>query len=72
LLSSQIDTLEEPDPSEDPLIIDEAGPSARTPGQLAEEIIRGLCTCAIVTPSAAAPLARKFVAKRSPPVRNPH
>jgi ribose 5-phosphate isomerase A len=36
LLQSQIDTLEEPGPDEDPLIID-IGPSA---GQLADEIIR--------------------------------
>jgi carbohydrate kinase (thermoresistant glucokinase family) len=36
LLQSQIDTLEEPEPDEDPLIID-IGPPA---GQLADEIIR--------------------------------
>jgi carbohydrate kinase (thermoresistant glucokinase family) len=36
LLLSQIDTLEEPGPDEDPLIVD-IGPPAR---QLAEEIIR--------------------------------
>jgi ribose 5-phosphate isomerase A len=38
LLQSQFDTLEEPDPSEDPLTID-VGPPA---GRLAEEIIRAL------------------------------
>jgi ribose 5-phosphate isomerase A len=38
LLRSQIDTLEEPDPSEDPLTIEAAAP----PGQIAEEIIRRL------------------------------
>ncbi len=38
LLPSQIDTLEEPWPDEDPLIID-IGPPA---GQLADEIIRQL------------------------------
>src|SRR6185437_10767920 len=31
LLQSQIDTLEEPDPSEDALIIDEGAPPGRTP-----------------------------------------
>jgi len=36
LLQSQIDTLEEPEPSEDPLTID-AGPP---PAQVADEIIR--------------------------------
>ncbi len=40
LLQSQIDTLEEPDPGEDPLIVD-VGPPA---GQVAEEIIRLLGT----------------------------
>ena len=39
LLQSQIDTLEEPDPSEDPLIIDEGAPPGRTPEQIAGEII---------------------------------
>jgi ribose 5-phosphate isomerase A len=38
LLQSQFDTLEEPDPSEDPLTIDVGAP----PGRLAEEIIRAL------------------------------
>ncbi len=42
LLQSQIDTLEEPDPGEDPLTID-TGPPA---GKLAEEIIQLLCTSA--------------------------
>jgi ribose 5-phosphate isomerase A len=45
LLQTQIDTLEEPDPSEDPLTVD-VGPS---PGQIAEEIIRLLGTTAVVT-----------------------
>jgi ribose 5-phosphate isomerase A len=44
LLQSQIDTLEEPDPGEDPLTID-TGPPA---GKLAEEIIKLLCTSAAV------------------------
>jgi ribose 5-phosphate isomerase A len=44
LLMSQIDTLEEPDPSEDPLTLD-VGPPA---SQIAEEIIRLLCASAIV------------------------
>jgi ribose 5-phosphate isomerase A len=39
LLRSQVDTLEEPDPSEDALIIDEGPPPGRTPGQIAAEII---------------------------------
>jgi ribose 5-phosphate isomerase A len=38
LLRSQIDTLEEPDPSEDPLTVEAAAP----PGQIADEIIRRL------------------------------
>jgi ribose 5-phosphate isomerase A len=38
LLRSQIDTLEEPDPSEDPLTVEVAAP----PGQIADEIIRRL------------------------------
>jgi ribose 5-phosphate isomerase A len=38
LLRSQIDTLEEPDPSEDPLTVEATAP----PGQIAEEIIRRL------------------------------
>jgi ribose 5-phosphate isomerase A len=44
LLLSQIDTLEEPDPGEDPLTVD-IGPPA---GKIAEEIIRLLCTSAAV------------------------
>jgi ribose 5-phosphate isomerase A len=44
LLQSQIDTLEEPDPGEDPLTV-EVGPPA---SQIAEEIIRLLCASAIV------------------------
>ncbi len=44
LLQSQIDTLEQPGPDEDPLIVD-VGPPA---GQLAEEIIRVLGTSAAV------------------------
>jgi ribose 5-phosphate isomerase A len=40
LLQSQFDTLEEPDPGEDPLTVD-VGPPA---GQIAEEIIRLLGT----------------------------
>jgi ribose 5-phosphate isomerase A len=42
LLQSQLDTLEEPDPSEEPLTID-VGPPA---DQIAEEIIRLLCASA--------------------------
>jgi carbohydrate kinase (thermoresistant glucokinase family) len=44
LLQSQIDTLEGPDPDEDPLIVD-VGPSA---AQVADEIIRQLGTSATV------------------------
>jgi carbohydrate kinase (thermoresistant glucokinase family) len=44
LLQSQFDTLEEPDPSEDPLIVD-VEPAA---GQIAEEIIRRLGASATV------------------------
>jgi ribose 5-phosphate isomerase A len=44
LLQSQLDTLEEPDPSEDPLTV-EVGPP---PGDLAEEIIRLLVSSATV------------------------
>jgi gluconate kinase len=44
LLRSQIDTLEEPDPSEDPLTIDATAP----PDQIAEDIIRRLCVATIV------------------------
>ena len=46
LLQSQIDTLEEPGPDEDPLIVD-VGPPAR---QVAEEIIRLLGASATVRP----------------------
>ncbi|HUZ30493.1 MAG TPA: ribose-5-phosphate isomerase RpiA [Xanthobacteraceae bacterium] len=49
LLASQIDTLEEPDPSEDPLIVDEGAPAGRTPDQIAEEIIHLLGASATVT-----------------------
>jgi ribose 5-phosphate isomerase A len=49
LLRSQIDTLEEPDPSEDPLVIDEGVPPGRTPGQIAEEIIHLLGASTTVT-----------------------
>jgi ribose 5-phosphate isomerase A len=49
LLQSQIDTLEEPGPDEDPLVVD-VGPSA---GEVAEQIIRRLGTSAIVRPAAA-------------------
>jgi carbohydrate kinase (thermoresistant glucokinase family) len=44
LLRSQIDTLEEPDPSEDPLTIEASAP----PDQIAEEIIRRLCAATVV------------------------
>jgi ribose 5-phosphate isomerase A len=44
LLQSQIDTLEEPDPGEDPLTV-EVGPPA---SQIAEEIIRLLCGSVMV------------------------
>jgi ribose 5-phosphate isomerase A len=50
LLRSQIDTLEEPDPSEDPLTVD-AGSSA---GQIADEIIRLLGTSVTISQGAAA------------------
>jgi ribose 5-phosphate isomerase A len=46
LLLSQIDTLEEPDPGEDPLTVDVGPP----PGQIAEEIIRLLGATAVVRP----------------------
>ena len=49
LLASQIDTLEEPNPSEDPLIVDEGAPAGRTPGQIAEEIIHLLGASATIT-----------------------
>jgi ribose 5-phosphate isomerase A len=48
LLRSQIDTLEEPDPSEDALTINEGPPPGRTPGQIASEIIHLLGTSATV------------------------
>jgi carbohydrate kinase (thermoresistant glucokinase family) len=44
LLRSQIDTLEEPDPSEDPLTVDVGAPAA----QVADEIIRLLGASATV------------------------
>jgi carbohydrate kinase (thermoresistant glucokinase family) len=44
LLQSQIDTLEEPDPSEDPLTVDAGRPAA----QVAEEIIRLLGASSVV------------------------
>ena len=47
LLQSQIDTLEEPGPDEDPLIVD-VGPPA---GQVAQQIIRLLGTSATVRPA---------------------
>ncbi len=47
LLLSQIDTLEEPDPGEDPLTVDVGPP----PGQIAGEIIRLLGTAAVVVPT---------------------
>lgn len=48
LLQSQIDTLEEPDPSEDALMIDEGAPPGRTPEQIASEIIHLLGASATV------------------------
>jgi ribose 5-phosphate isomerase A len=48
LLQSQIDTLEEPDPSEDALIIDEGAPPGRSPEQIANEIIHLLGASATV------------------------
>src|SRR5262249_16885442 len=48
LLQSQIDTLEEPGPDEDPLTVD-VGPPA---GQVAEQIIRQLGTSATVSAAA--------------------
>jgi ribose 5-phosphate isomerase A len=50
LLRSQIDTLEEPDPSEDPLTVDLEG----SPVQIAEEIIRLLGRSVTVSQGAAA------------------
>jgi ribose 5-phosphate isomerase A len=47
LLRSQIDTLEEPDPAEEPLTVEVGRPA----GEVAEEIIRLLCTSAVVGPS---------------------
>jgi ribose 5-phosphate isomerase A len=44
LLQTQIDTLEEPDPSEDPLTLDAAGPAE----EIAQEIIRLLGASAVV------------------------
>jgi ribose 5-phosphate isomerase A len=44
LLRSQLDTLEEPDPSEDPLTIEASAP----PDQIAEEIIWRLCAATVV------------------------
>jgi ribose 5-phosphate isomerase A len=54
LLQSQIDTLEEPDPSEDALIIDEGAPPGRTPEQIANEIIHLLGASATVRSDVAA------------------
>jgi ribose 5-phosphate isomerase A len=51
LLRSQIDTLEEPDPSEDPLTIDVEAP----PNQIADEIIRLLCASETVVKNVTAP-----------------
>jgi ribose 5-phosphate isomerase A len=50
LLQSQIDTLEEPDPSEDPLTVDAGAPAE----QVADEIIRLLGASATVSQGAAA------------------
>jgi hypothetical protein len=50
-MNSQIDTLEEPDPSEDPLTVD-LGASA---AQVADEIIKLLGTSATVSQGPAAP-----------------
>jgi ribose 5-phosphate isomerase A len=50
LLRSQIDTLEEPDPSEDPLTVDASRPAP----QVADEIIRLLGSSATVSQGAAA------------------
>jgi ribose 5-phosphate isomerase A len=52
LLQSQLDTLEDPDPSEDPLTVD-VGPPA---GNLADEIIRQLATSAHIGEIAPRPL----------------
>jgi ribose 5-phosphate isomerase A len=53
LLQSQIDTLEEPDPGEDPLTVDAAAPAE----QVADEIIRLLGASATVSQGAAAYLS---------------
>ncbi len=50
LLRSQIDTLEEPDPSEDPLTVDAGRPAT----QVADEIIRLLGSSAAISEGAAA------------------
>jgi ribose 5-phosphate isomerase A len=50
LLQSQIDTLEEPDPSEDPLTVDASAPAE----QVADEIIRLLGASATISQGAAA------------------
>jgi ribose 5-phosphate isomerase A len=47
LLQSQIDTLEEPQPDEDPLTVDVGAPA----GQVADEIIRILGASAVVDPT---------------------
>jgi ribose 5-phosphate isomerase A len=47
LLQSQLDTLEEPQPDEDPLTVDVGSPA----GQVAEEIIRILGASALVDPT---------------------
>jgi carbohydrate kinase (thermoresistant glucokinase family) len=51
LLRSQIDTLEEPDPSEDSLTIEASAP----PDQIAEEVIRRLCATTVVQNTIALP-----------------
>jgi len=51
LLRSQIDTLEEPDPSEDSLTIEASAP----PDQIAEEVIRLLCATTVVQNTIALP-----------------
>jgi gluconate kinase len=50
LLRSQIDTLEEPDPSEDPLTVDAGRPAT----QIADDIIRLLGSSATISHGAAA------------------
>lgn len=54
LLQSQIDTLEEPTPEEDPLIVDIGAP----PGKVADEIIRQLRATAAVGRGAGSPQTR--------------